>query len=338
MNLREFAQKIGLSQTTVSRALSGYPEVKPATRERVLEAARTLGYRPNTSAIGLATGRVGAIGIVLIGGGNYGPHMTEFLGGLGARLTRDDVDILVTTVESREAEIAVYRRFAASKRVDAVILHSPSVADERIETLNALGLPFVLHGRAATRHAHAYLDIDNYGATQLATSHLIDLGHRRIALINGFAGRTFAEHRLAGFRDALADAGIDFDESLTGGGEFTEEMGFRLMSRFLDHPEPPTAVLAGSMMSALGAIRAARVAGRSIGADLSLIAHDDVFSYISPDNLVPTLTTTRSSMRAAGERIAELTLGLLGGAAPADLSEVWPVELVLRRSTAPAPA
>ncbi len=127
MNLKEFASHLGLSQTTVSRALSGYPEVRAETRDRVMRAARELGYRPNTAAIGLATGRAGAIGIVLRGTG-FGPHATEFLGGLGGRLQADDIDMLISTVESEEAELAIYRRLAASKRVDGFVLHSPGSA------------------------------------------------------------------------------------------------------------------------------------------------------------------------------------------------------------------
>ena len=186
MNLKEFSRKIGLSQTTVSRALSGYPEVKPETRERVAEAALNFGYHPNRAAIGLATGRAGAIGIVFHGGAEFGPHTSEFMGGLGARLEKDGVDMLLSTVDSREAEIATYRRLAASKRVDAVILHSPTLEDERIQILKQLGLPFVLHGFTHAAEKFHYLDIDNYGAIHQATNYLIGLGHKRIAFINGY--------------------------------------------------------------------------------------------------------------------------------------------------------
>ncbi|WP_457585449.1 LacI family DNA-binding transcriptional regulator [Ensifer canadensis] len=335
MNLKEFAGRLGLSQTTVSRALSGYPEVKKTTRERVLKAAAELGYRPNTSALGLATGRVGTIGIVFRGGGDFGPHTSEFMGGLGSRLQQADVDILLSTVDSREAELSTYRRLAASKRVDAVILHSPAVDDPRIALLSDLRLPFVLHGRTETTGDFAFLDIDNFGAIRQATELLTALGHRRIALVNGHRGYTFTEHRQDGYAAALGARGIDIDPNLLGNGDFTDEMGFRLMQGFLGQEDRPTAVLAGSMMSALGAMRAIRSAGMMVGEQISLIAHDDVFPYLSPENLIPTLTTTRSSIRAAGTRIAEMVLDLLQGTPAADLREIWPVELVMRNSTAP---
>jgi LacI family transcriptional regulator len=107
------------------------------------------------------------------------------------------------------------------------------------------------------------------------------------------------------------------------------------MKGFLALPEPPTAVLAGSMMSALGAMRAIRTAGLAVGRDISLIAHDDVFPYINAENMVPTLSTTRSSIGAAGTRIGEMILQLLAGAPPASLQDVWPVDLVVRDSTVP---
>ncbi|MCF3642709.1 substrate-binding domain-containing protein [Rhizobium sp. TRM95111] len=337
MNLKEFAAHIGLSQTTVSRALGGYPEVRPATRERVLKAAAEFGYQPNISAQRLATGRAGAIGLVFQGDGRFGPHASEFLGGLSGRLQTDGMDILVATVETQEAELAAYRRFAASRRVDAVIVHTPTLRDRRIALLQELDLPFVVHGRSAAARPFAYLDIDNYGAIAAAARHLLDLGHRRIALINGYVENTYARDREQGFRDALEGAGIRPPPTLLAYGAFTDEAGFRTMQRFLALPEPPTAVIAGSMMSALGAMRAVRIAGLSVGRDISLVAHDDVFPYLSPDNLVPTVSTTRSPMRAAGERMADMVLKLLQGTPPEALQEVWPVELVIRRSTERAP-
>jgi LacI family transcriptional regulator len=338
MNLKEFASKLALSQTTVSRALSGYPEVKQATRERVLKAALEYGYRPNTSALGLATGRVGAIGIVFRGGGQFGPHTSEFMGGLGSRLQQDEVDILVSTVDSPEAELNAYRRLAASKRVDAVILHSPFIDDPRIALLTTLRLPFIVHGRTEAKGDFGWLDIDNFDAIRQATSHLLDLGHSRIAFLNGHRGQVFAEHRQNGYQTALQERAIAIDPKLSGNGDFTDEMGFRLMQGFLKLEKRPTAVLAGSMMSALGAMRAIRVAGMKVGDDISLIAHDDVFPYISPENLVPTLSTTRSSIRAAGARIGEMVLDLLQGTPASDLREVWPVELVIRNSTGVCPS
>jgi LacI family transcriptional regulator len=337
MRLKDLAEHLGLSQTTVSRALNGYPEVKEATRLRVSEAAAELGYRPNASALRLATGRAGAVGLVLRGADELGPHMSEFLSGLGARMATQDIDIVVTTVASHQEELAAYRRLAASQRVDAMILHSPTLNDERAELLMDLKIPFVLHGRTNVAKPVAWLDIDNTGALERATSHLLDLGHRRIALLNGLKGRTFSEHRELGYMAALSARGVSYDPALVGNSAFTDEVAFRMAQSMLELRPRPTAFLAGSMMTALGVFRAIRQAGMSLGVDVSMIAHDDVFPYLNADNMYPTMSTTRSSIRQAGSRIAELLLQLLGGKPAADIHELWPVELVLRESSGPAP-
>ena len=134
------------------------------------------------------------------------------------------------------------------------------------------------------------------------------------------------------------ERGLTVDETLLGNGEFTDEMGFRLMAGFLELKEQPTAVIAGSMMSALGAMRAVRTAGLKLGDDISLIAHDDVFPYISADNMVPTVSTTRSSIRAAGVRIGEMLHDIMDGKDDGYFNDVWPVELVLKNSTGPVRA
>ena len=278
MRLKELAGQLGLSQTTVSRALNGYPEVSEATRQRVNEAARRLGYRPNANAIRLATGRVGA-----------------------------------------------------------VVLSAPTPRDERIKLLTDLGMPFVVHGRSEATVPHAWLDIDNEGALRRATSHLLDLGHRRIAMINGPADQTFSIHRERGFREALLARGVTPDPRLIVEAPFTDEIGFRNAQSFLDQNPRPTAIIAGSMMTALGVFRAIRAAGLQLGKDVSMIAHDDVFPYLNADNMVPSMSTTRSSIRAAGFRIGELVLQVLAGKPPADIHELWPVELVLRESSGPPP-
>ncbi len=182
------------------------------------------------------------------------------------------------------------------------------------------------------------MDIDNAAAFHRATSHLLDLGHRRIGMINGPLEQTFAIHRDKGYREALLARGVPFDPQLIGGGRFTDENGFRHAQAMLERKPRPTAFLAGSMMTALGVFRAIRSAGLELGRDVSMIAHDDVFPYLNADNMVPSMSTTRSSIRSAGERIAELCPAIAGRqAGRIDIHELWPVELVLRESTAPAP-
>ncbi|MDO9416399.1 LacI family DNA-binding transcriptional regulator [Pararhizobium sp.] len=334
MNLKQFAELLGLSQTTVSRALRGYPEVNEATRKRIEEAAVEHGYHPNRSATGLATGRAGAVGLVLRSE-EYNPLTSELLGGLGVQLENEGMDVVLCTVRTREAELAVYRRLAASKRIDAVVLHSPTREDDRVSLLHQLKIPFVCHGRSSSTESCAYVDIDNVSVTQRAVDHLLDLGHRRIGLINGVEDRTYAMHRDRGYRDALAARDIAADRKLVAYGEFTDENGYDIARVFLGLKDPPTAIVAGSMMSTLGAMRAIRAANLTIGQDVSIVAHDDVFFYLNADKMTPAISATRSSIRAAGARVAEFIVQLLNGKDESELQEVWPVEFVLRESTRP---
>ncbi|MEK1930641.1 MAG: LacI family DNA-binding transcriptional regulator [Pararhizobium sp.] len=338
MKLKEFAKHLDLSPTTVSRALSGYPEVRESTRKRVADAAVRLGYRPNINAVRLVTGRVGAIGILMERGREV--NFAEFLSGMGERLGGEDIDILVSPIVEHEAtdEMQLYSRLVESRRVDAIIINAPRPNDERIALLHRLGMPFLVHGRSETDVPYAWLDIDNEGATKRATTHLLDLGHRRIAMINGRPGVTFSLHRDKGYRDALVERGVPFDPRLIAHGHFTDEVGFRFARSLLEQSPRPTAIVAGSMMTALGVYRAARSLDLVVGKDISVVAHDDVSPYLNADNMAPSLSTTRSSMRAAGTRSAELVLQLLSGKSPTDIHELWPIELIHRESTGPVSA
>jgi len=337
MKLREFAKLIRLSPTTVSRALSGYPEVAESTRKRVVAEAARLGYRPNVNAVRLVTGRAGAIGVVM--GRNSEFHFAEFMRGMAERLSQDEVDILVSPIASNAAddEVDICRRLATSRRVDAIIVTSPKPNDERIRLLDQLEMPFLVHGRSDIEIPHAWLDIDNEGAVYRSTAHLLDLGHSRIAMINGRYGFTFSLHRDAGYRRALEERGVRFDPTLVEHGDFTDDAGYRTALKLLASESRPTAFVAGSMMSALGIYRAVRSVGLKIGKDVSVVAHDDVISFLSADNMVPSLTATRSSMRLAGKRCVDLLMEMLDGRAASDIHELWPVELVLRESATRAP-
>ncbi len=337
MKLKEFAEKVGLSPTTVSRALGGYPEVREETRQRVMDAALKYGYRPNANAVRLATGRVGAIGVVMgrSGGGHF---FSEFMGGMATRLEGEETDILVSvTVDNNiEEELAIFSRLASSGRVDGIIVHSPRPEDERIALLNRLGVPFIVHGRSKTAFEHAWLDIDNHDVTYRPTIHFLERGHRRIAMINGPTGRTFVQDREQGFRDALATHGITPDPRLMMSEHFSEDAAFRFARSLLEQTPRPTAFVAGAMMTAQGVYRAATQSGLVIGKDVSVIAHDDVFPYLTPESMMPPLSTTRSPMRMAGMRVTDLLLQIVGGRPVREVQELWPVELILRESVGPA--
>lgn len=338
MNLKQLSRMLELSQTTVSRALNGYPEVAEETRRRVVEAARRHGYRPNPSARRLATGKAGMIGYVMPTGASVDidPHFVEFLSGLGdyARTHELDLALSPTTVDDEET---TYRRVVASRQVDAVYVSSPRPRDRRIALLNQLGVPFIVHGRSeGLDFDYPFLDIDNESAFHDAARLLVQLGHRRIALINGNPDQTFAIHRERGARRALAASGVELPPERARALPMTEESGYRAARDFLEAPERPTAIVCSSLLMALGVIRALGDAGLSVPDDVSLIAHDDVFPFLKPENFPVPLSTTRSSIRAAGQRVAERLAARIAGLEEGARGEVWPVDLVVRGSVAQA--
>ena len=302
MNLKQLAEHLGLSQTTVSRALNGYPEVGEETRKRVAEAALTHGYHPNSNARRLALGRTGTIGLTLPFGHSMSidPLFAEFLSGLAVGITESESDLLIIPVKAEPDPI---QRMAHLKSVDAIIVSSPMRDDPLVNQLRNMKVPFVLHGRTNSIEPYAYLDIDNDGAFRRATDLLIDLGHTRIGLINATPWLNFAADREAGWRRALEARGLSAPPSYLRSGILTEESSYRFAHDILSLAEPPTALLCSSMLSALGIGRAVADLGLTIGADVSLIAHDDGVPSIRPTTKVPPLTTTFSSLRKAGEHI-----------------------------------
>ena len=339
MNLKQLAKHLNLSQTTVSRALNGYPEVNAETRRRVDEVARRVGYRPNPHAMRLATGRSHAIGHVLPSDRMLiiDPHFSDFIAGAGDVYSANGFDVMLH-VGGSEDEQTVYRRYAQSGAVDGVVVMGPRLNDWRIELLTELELPFIVHGRAGdAEDGYAWLDIDNRGAFRQATKLLTDLGHRRIGLINGNEAFTFATHRRQGYEDSLRAAGIGPDPSIMTSDAMTEENGYRQTKRLLASENRPSALLFSSMLFISGAMRAAHELGLHIGSDISLIAHDDGLPFLNAEGLVPSLTTVRSSIRAAGSRVAELLIEMINNPEGEQPHELWNVDLIVRGSTGPAP-
>ncbi len=340
MNLKQLARMLDLSQTTVSRALNGYPEVSEETRRRVADAARRHGYRPNPSARRLATGKAGMIGYVMPTGASVDidPHFVEFLSGLGDYARAHELDLVLSPAAADDEE-TTYRRIVANKQVDAVYISAPRHADRRIALVQQLGIPYIVHGRSeGLDFDYPFLDIDNEAAFHDAARLMVQLGHKRIALVNGDETQTFAICRERGVRRALEARGLVLAPAMLRSVAMTEENGYRAARSLLMQDEAPTAIVCSSLIMALGVVRAARELGRSIPRDLSLIAHDDVFPWLRPENFQVPLTTTRSSIRAAGQRIAERLAARISGQEAGALGEVWPVDLIVRGSIAGAPA
>ncbi|ABD54862.1 substrate-binding domain-containing protein [Jannaschia sp. CCS1] len=343
MNLRELSESLGLSQTTVSRALNGYPEVREATRLRVQKAAEAANYLPNSRARRLATGRAMAIGHVMPLNGReelVNPIFADFIAGAGEVYGKDGFDLHLSMVPADCTE-AAYRQMAANASVDAVMVQAPTLDDARVPLLKDLGLPFLIHGRTADPQGYSWLDVANVRAFRRATDLLLDLGHRRIALLNGQETLDFALRRRRGFEEALTARGLTPRPDFLHSDVMTEQYGYRTARALLDRDDAPTAFVVSSIIPAIGVRRAAGERGLRTGHDISIICHDDVLSYIDNDGMNapegPAFTATRSSIRAAGRRCAEILLSLIDDPDQPHIQEIWETDLTLGRSTGPAP-
>ena len=333
MNLKQLAEHLSLSQATVSRALNGYPEIKEATRNRVLTAAAEFGYRANSIARSLATGRSGNIGVVFQDGLGllFDPHFLEFLAGATESLATRDMSLNLS-MPDRNRESSKYADIIRSHLADGFIVNGPTRHDPRVALLRSLKIPFIVHGRTEDEASYAWIDIDNALAFQRATQLLIGFGHKRIALINAPRHFDFAASRERGFCEALKQGNLSANADLMFNALMTEEEGYRITLQALDRSPRPTAILCSSMLQALGAFRALRDRGLTVPADISVIAHDDVFPYITPEAMRPALTTTRSPLRQHGRRLVEVLNDIIDGKLPPDYHEILPVELVMRDS------
>jgi len=340
VNLKQLSELLGLSQTTISRAINGYPEVSEETRQRVLKAAKETGYRPNRAAQRLATGKAGSIGLVMPIEPNDSSdlHFAEFQRGLAEEALRHDFHLVIMPASPRDEEQAI-RGLVASGSVDGYYLAYMREKDTRIAMAKSLPVPFIVHGRSfGTDNDFPYLDVDNEGAFRDAARLLLQLGHRRFALLNGPEEFDFAIRRRIGTVAALKDKGIDLDPGSMRHTAMTDEAGYRGMAELLEKPDRPTAVLCASTVLALGAVRAINRAGLKLGEDISLIAHDDVLPLLKPEHFTVPLTTTRSSLRAAGIRIAHRLIAAIKRTQPQPPAhELWTTDLVIRASTGPAP-
>lgn len=340
MNLKQLSELLGLSQTTVSRALNGYTDVSEATRARVRAAAEAHDYRPNTRARALATGRSRVIGHVIPKISSHAmvnPIFADFIAGAGETYSSAGYEMLISVVDLAQEEKA-YLSMKRRGLVDGLIVSAPRMNDPRIALLDGIGLPYAVHGRATgTDRQYSWLDVNNRRAFARATDFLMDLGHRRIGLVNGLETMDFAHRRRHGYEEALRARGIAIDPNLMRQDEMTEGYGWRAARDMLAQPDPPTAFLVSSVICMLGVRRAIEEVGLVLGRDVSAVTHDDQLSYLRDDGAVPAFTATRSSVREAGQRLARMVIDRIDNPEAPHVQELLEAELIIGRSTGPAP-
>ncbi|MBZ6076261.1 LacI family DNA-binding transcriptional regulator [Microvirga puerhi] len=326
-NLKQLARSLGLSITTVSRALDGYSDVAPATRERVQAAARAINYRPNSAARSLRRRKAEVVAVTLpTEPGRFGPPVfLNMLAACSQRLAEEGLDLMLLPTMSPAAEMETYRRLVDGGRADAVIVVRTRRHDERVTFLKERGIPFVTHGRTAESSEHAFVDGDGEAGFHDAVQLLASLGHRRIAHIAAPQDLTFAYLRRNGWLAGLEAE--DLAERAEYGALPTESGGYEAAQHLLQQPSPPTALLCATDSMATGALSALKERGLVAGRDVAVIGHDNLPSAAFTD---PPLSTMEIAVPDVGRQLAEMLIARLGGRDPRDLQTILPLRQILR--------
>lgn len=330
---RDVAQRAGVSRTTVSFVLNDVQgtHISQETRERVLQAARELGYVPDAAARSLASRRTHTLGLVLVRKPSYiaaDAFLPQVIYGLVESTRPAGFHLLVEPVEDVDRPDA-YIHLVRAKHIDGILVSGPRFDDEQLTTLVEEGFPVVLLGQLPGNPA-CFVDVDSRSAARRAVEHLIHLGHRCIACItNAPPQYTGSADRLAGYQDALQAAGLPVEDRLVRFGEFVAESGYRAAFSLLEEIAPPMGLFVASDVVAFGAMTAIREHGLTIPDDVALVGFDDVplARYIDPP-----LTTIRLPAIELGRRAGQMIVHLIQDGEVADRNVLLETELIVRTS------
>lgn len=329
--LEQVAARAGVGRGTVSRVVNGSPRVSAAARARVRSAIEALGYVPNPAARALVTSRTESVALVVSETGErfFGePFFAELVRGVSAAL--DDADRqLLLAIAQPGAGIDRLDRHLTPQHVDGALLVSLHGADPLPGRLESRGLPTVLGGRPTGVRPVCWVDVDNRGGARRAVAHLAARGRRRIAVISGPQDITAGVDRLAGYRDALRDAGLAPSAGLEEVGTFSRDSGADAMAALLARRPDLDAVFVASDLMALGAMAHLDAAGRTVPGDVAVVGFDD---SVLARNAGPPLTTVRQPVEEMGRIMVRLLLARI--AAPAEVPDpvTLDTELVVRDS------
>jgi LacI family transcriptional regulator len=337
-NLKDVARLAEVDPSTASRVLRGDPaqHVRPETRQRILDAARQLAYRPNALARSLRTRRTGTIGLVIPSLDNVG--FADVTHGIQVGAARASMLLLVVEEQalsghgSGRSEV-VYERLVGDGLVDGLIVAFATLQDRHLERLTEQGIPLVLVNRR-TRGINGSVVVDDQAGSRMAVEHLASLGHTRIGYLGLAADTDTALRRRDGYLEGLASARHGGLLALEERIPPTVEGGFEGIGRLLDRTrdDPPTAVFTASLMSALGARAGLVERGLRIPQDVSLIAFND---HPIAEHLAPPLTTVRMPNLEMGEQAVHMLEGAIRGLPVGDVMVSHAPQVIVRASTAP---
>lgn len=339
--IRDVARYAQVSVGTVSNVLNGSPLVKEETRQRVLEAIEALQFHPTAAARTLSTQRANLIGMIRTelrpqkNRIETDPMVLDLVEGVTNAAVESSIGLTFWTIPVGRREVDLYKRVVNSRQVDGLILFALRENDPRIAFLQEQDFPFVTFGRLDPQESDNWIDLDSAYGVELATRHVIELGHERIGYISPPLEQFLARQRWQGFANAMDAAKLRIDPQLIYEGDFSEKSGQIAAHVLLDHSRPPTAIVCNNDRMAFGAMRAAQARGLVVGKDISVIGFDDIpmarYSH-------PPLTTISQPIHEIGQALFKLLARYINRESVAGLGGMlFKPELITRQSTGSPP-
>jgi LacI family transcriptional regulator len=331
IRLRDVAEAAGVDTSTASRVLNSEAghRVAAETRDRVLAAAEALGYRPNAMARALRTARTYTLGIAVPQLDN--PVFPQIIIGATSAAHARGYELLISLVDAGADSHSVYDRLAHANRVDGLLVSTLEDDATLRSILKRASVPYVLVNRKL-HGVHNFVVHDNFEAAKASTEYLLSLGHRRIAHLAGRITGYNGSQRLAGYEAALRDAGITPDPSLVVEALYTLEGGVHATEALLAARRRPTAILAATVISASGALKALHAAGVDVPGEVSVMSIHDL---PIAEMLQPPLTAMRLPLQEMGRVAIDGLIDVLEGKAKSVSRLLKHEALVVRSSTAP---
>ncbi|MGB9184210.1 MAG: LacI family DNA-binding transcriptional regulator [Solirubrobacteraceae bacterium] len=324
VQIREVAERAGVSPATVSRILNASPTVGEAYRERVMQAVAELGYRPNRLARNLRRQSAEMIGVVISDIEN--PHFGEMVRAVEDQAYEKGYRVLLCNTDENPEKQRSYLEILADERVVGAIISPSDPAGPEIAQLLDLGIPVVAFDRVVDDPRADAVIVDNLEGTRQGTQYLIDAGHRRIGFVGGGLGVETGSERLEGYETAMRAAGL---EPLAGSGGFRIDGGRTVTIELLEAVPPPTALVVANNLMTAGALLALRGAGLGVPDDIALVATDEPFWAELVD---PPLTTLAQPVRQMADAAMSLLLQRVEGRRKRPRKLVFDLELHVRAS------
>lgn len=325
--LKDVAKEAGVGVSTVSRFLNNDTTlvIGEDTKERILKAVKKLNYIPNASARALKMGKTSTFGLVIPDFNN--PVYSQIITGIESVLNERGYHLMVVSLGEKNKNRS-YLNLVTEGRVDGLFLAATHLEDEDFKMLDSLNFPYVLINRLNER-AKNYVVANDEEAAYKAVNFLIENGHRRIVHLSGALSTDTGARRLKGYKKALEENGIPIDENLIAETEYTQESGYEAMESLLQKNLDFTAVFAGSIRTAFGAMAAIRKRGLKIPQDISIIGfHDIPLAEIT----YPPLTTVKINLKEMGKYAANMLLNMIDEKETENEIVIEKNEIIIRES------